>query len=181
MKKNCFMEKESQIVGNLISIFLLAMVLVVTLQIITRYVFFYSLPWSEELSRYLFIWLILFGACLGIYENREIKIDILDNLFPKKHYKWLLIGRYIVALGVQGLLLYSSIKLASFGVYQLSPGMQLPMWIVYSCFPAGISLMILNTLYRLGCLLFPSPGREQAEGRLSPALKNDEIPLERKK
>ncbi|MDB5055341.1 MAG: dicarboxylate transporter, DctM subunit [Bacilli bacterium] len=59
------------------------MVLVIFLQVISRYVFNHSLPWSEELARYLFIWLALLGAALGIYKRTHPNIDIIVNYLSK--------------------------------------------------------------------------------------------------
>lgn len=66
---------------------------VLGLQVFMRYVMQNSLSWSEELSRYLFVWLIYIGIAYGAKIMRHIKIDASLYLFPKK---W---RAYVVIIG----------------------------------------------------------------------------------
>ena len=66
---------------------------VLGLQVFMRYVMQNSLSWSEELARYLFIWLIYIGISYGAKIMRHIKIDASLYLFPKK---W---RAYVVIIG----------------------------------------------------------------------------------
>ena len=63
----------------IISLALLAMVGVVFLQTFCRFVIFRSLSWSEELSRYLFVTLIVLGVNLAITNHLFVRIEIIDN------------------------------------------------------------------------------------------------------
>jgi len=55
-----------------------AMVLINGAQIAGRYVFHYSLPWSEQVSIVLFTLLIMLGGNIAIKENSEIKITLFQ-------------------------------------------------------------------------------------------------------
>ena len=43
-----------------------AMSIIIFIQVIMRYVFQNSLTWSEELARYMFVWLVYFAVLRGI-------------------------------------------------------------------------------------------------------------------
>ncbi len=60
------------------------MTILVVYQVITRYVFNAPSPFSEALSQYLFVWMIMFGSAY-VYGTREhLTIDILKDKFPPK-------------------------------------------------------------------------------------------------
>ena len=75
-------------------ILLSVMTVVVFIQVIMRYVVQDALAWSEELSRYLFVWLIYLGIPLGAKHMKHIKIEAPLSLFPRKARK------YVVILGI---------------------------------------------------------------------------------
>ncbi len=50
-------------------------VVTITLQVVTRYVFGQPLVWVEELATYSFIWSVFLGAALGLKELRHIRIE----------------------------------------------------------------------------------------------------------
>ena len=54
----------------------------VVLQVVFRFFIHYSIAWSEELSRFLGVWLVFFGATLAVKEESHLGIDFLINRFP---------------------------------------------------------------------------------------------------
>lgn len=61
-----------------------AMVGIIFFQVIMRYVFNNSLSWSEELGKFLFVWLSWLGISIGHRRREHIKITLLvDKLSPK--------------------------------------------------------------------------------------------------
>ena len=69
-----------------IVILLSLMIIFAFLQVLFRYALRLPYPWTEELARYLMIWLVFIGAAAGVRLENHIKIDILENAFPS----WLL-------------------------------------------------------------------------------------------
>ena len=55
------------------------MVAVIFLQVIMRYVFSNSLSWSEELGKFLFVWITWLGISLGERKGEHIKITMLTD------------------------------------------------------------------------------------------------------
>ena len=62
---------------------LIFITLVVTLQIVCRYILLELPPWSEELSRYLFIWANFVGAGVALARSSHVSIDSLVTRMPE--------------------------------------------------------------------------------------------------
>src|SRR5690606_41542178 len=68
-------------IGLVAGLMLVISALVFT-QVLTRYVFMYSLPWLEELTRFLMVWMVMLGTAVAVKEKQHIVIDIA-SLFLK--------------------------------------------------------------------------------------------------
>ena len=58
------------------------MVVVVTAQVVMRYVFNGSFDWADEVSRIAFVWTIFLAIPLGIRDGTHVGIDLLVERFP---------------------------------------------------------------------------------------------------
>lgn len=58
--------------------------IVVALQVFSRYIFSIALPWSTDVIRFFFVYIIFFGAVVGVRDNRHINIDFLFRKLPVK-------------------------------------------------------------------------------------------------
>ena len=58
-------------------------VLLIFSQILMRTIFNYSLSWTEELSRYIFIWQTWLGTSIALKYKQHIRVEILINIFKK--------------------------------------------------------------------------------------------------
>jgi len=62
----------TEILLNLVGLFLLLFSITVFLQVLTRFVIQIPLAWTEEVSRYFFIWMVFLGSAVkGLAENRQ--------------------------------------------------------------------------------------------------------------
>lgn len=68
---------------SLVAMFVV-MVGIIFFQVIMRYVFNNSLSWSEELGKFLFVWLSWIGISIGHKRKEHIKITLLVDKFPHK-------------------------------------------------------------------------------------------------
>ena len=60
------------------------LIIPVTLQIVSRYTALIpSWIWTEELSRFLFIWMIMLGAMIGVREHTHFEVDVWPELSPR--------------------------------------------------------------------------------------------------
>src|SRR5437899_10941612 len=75
------------------------LIIPVTLQIISRYTALIpSWIWTEELSRFLFIWMVMLGAMIGIREHSHFEVDLWPDL-PRKPAALLRIISHLSVLG----------------------------------------------------------------------------------
>jgi TRAP-type C4-dicarboxylate transport system permease small subunit len=68
---------------NVEVIFLGIMTFLVFSQVVTRYLFSYSLAWVEALARYLMIWMAFLGAASLFKDDSHIRMDLVYNKVPQ--------------------------------------------------------------------------------------------------
>ena len=144
-----------KLVEIFITVAFIILILVVFGQVIARYVFNNSFSWSEELARYLQVWIILLGSSICCRKGTHIAIDFAIQKLPyicKKIIKlitFLFMMFYLVILTLNGF------KIVSVIYAQFSPAIHIPMRLVYLAVPIGCGLMFFETLilfFKLGWL-----------------------------
>lgn len=129
-------------------ILMVVAVILVSAQIITRFVTKTPLPWSEELARYIFLWLTWVGAAFATKERKHITIDVVTERLPQLGKRVCLVLSTLVWIGFLIFLIGISIILTQ-SVYQggqTATGSGLPMWIPYLSIPVGMGLMLFRLL-----------------------------------
>lgn len=116
------------------------------LQVVMRYVFNESLTWSEELSRFAFVWFVYTSASYAVRYQRHVKFNFLVNILHKISPLYSQILKIIALFFWIGFLLfidYYSVQIIAnqFKMGQVSPANQIPMYIVYLGLPMGALLM----------------------------------------
>jgi len=124
----------------------LSMALVVAVQVFCRYVLNASLFWSEELARYMLVWLTFFGATVAYYRNLHPGVDALTNrLSPgKKRLTRLMV--HLVCMALALVMIVSGTQFAWFVRRQISPALGLPKWIILAVIPASGIIFFLYGL-----------------------------------
>ena len=121
------------------------MVVVTGAQIVCR-VFFTSLSWSEEATRYLLIWSTLLGAGCVYKHSGHISITVLQDLLPEKAKDVLQIVIHALCIVLFALIVFYGVKYFGKQGKQLSATMRLPMKYVYTCIPLGAGIMIVHAV-----------------------------------
>ena len=124
-------KKVQKINKAIIGAVLLLMIGVVFLQTFCRFVIFKSLTWSEELSRYLFVALIVLGINLAATDHLFVRIELIDGYLKGKAQYDMDVIRKGIAIYVSLILMYSCYGLIEIGGYQISPAMGIPMSLLY--------------------------------------------------
>lgn len=144
MKK--VLDKLETFILGILAILFSIMVLALFYQIIMRFVFHSANSWSEELTRYSFIWMSMLGSAIATRRSRNMDVDFLVNLMPrpvKKINTFVTRGLIIAFLTV---LIVYGFNLVNITFKQLSPGLRLPMAYMYASVPIGGILMLLFTI-----------------------------------
>ncbi|MEH7226646.1 TRAP transporter small permease [Bacillus sp. JJ1566] len=116
------------------------------LQVVMRYIFNESLTWSEELSRYAFVWFVYTSAAYAVRYQRHVKFNFLVNILHRISPVYSQILKIIALFCWISFLLfidYYSVQtvMNQFKMGQVSPANQIPMYIVYLGLPMGALLM----------------------------------------
>lgn len=127
-------------------------VLLVFMQVIMRTMFKNSLSWSEELSRYIFIWQIWLGTSIALKENEHINVTLLYTLIKNETFHrvldtiadgiWFVFCIFLFFNGKD--LVLSMVERNS-----RSSGLGVPLAFVYSIFPAASALVCIRLIPRL--------------------------------
>ncbi|MCD8352280.1 MAG: TRAP transporter small permease [Planctomycetaceae bacterium] len=146
------LERLKKIFGNLeeyfVAFFLTIMVISVFLATVGRYTGLFSMPWADELSRYLCVWVVFLGIGAGARHNAHFIVDILPTMLSPKHHRWQRIFVTVFVVFFMGVLVYYSGSMVSriIRMNQISASMRIPMWTVYIAIPIGCFLMAIRTV-----------------------------------
>lgn len=128
------------------------LVIVIFSQVFTRYIMGHALYWSEELGKFIFVWMSWLGVSAGLREGEHIQVRLLpDGLHKKGLYK----TEKIVLIFISVAWFFTSIIVAYYGMHivkgQLGTGVygastSIPMWIPYLCVPFSATIVCLRLL-----------------------------------
>jgi C4-dicarboxylate transporter DctQ subunit len=132
----------------LLAVIMPVMCVIVFTNTLGRYTGLLSLPWAEEASRYMMIWLVFLGIAVAAKRNSHFSVQILFLLTPKRFHKYgnLLIMVVVTLFCLTVGLLATKFVINLFNMVQASPSLGLPMWIIYSALPLGLLLMAARTI-----------------------------------
>lgn len=141
-----FIDRLNGVVKVFIGLLIGVMAIIITLQISSRFIFDFSLSWSEELARYLSIYAVFFGTAVALRSQKLIAVEILHEIIPKKVSQTLKIFVYLVCIVFFAILLVKGIEMVQQVQMQKSPALQISMAIPYAAVPGAAVLMIVNSL-----------------------------------
>ena len=121
--------------------------IIVFANVITRYIFDFSLVWSEELARYIIVWVTFFGISSCARYDEHVKVDLLINKSKGKF-------KYILNVIIRAITLVTSIYLSYISIiYTLkqftsgnkSIAIAIPIWVIY--ISSAIGFILLSYVY----------------------------------
>lgn len=122
-----------------------AIILPVSLQIFAR--FTELLPryiWTEELSRFLLVWMVMIGAMVGVREGTHFNVDLFPNLKGRtKAAADMIAGVFVLVFG--GVFLWWGIEFTDFAWFRISELAELPLWLIHIAWPiAGFTWIVFQ-------------------------------------
>ncbi|MBD8014999.1 MULTISPECIES: TRAP transporter small permease [Planococcus] len=112
-------------------------IIIVTIQIISRFAPF-SFIWTEELTRYLFLYGIAFGAPLALMRNEFINVDMILNRMPDNFRRYYEIIIYLAIILLSLVMVVQGYSFTLLGDNQRSATMPFQMSVVHA------SLLIMS-------------------------------------
>ena len=142
---------------------------VVLLQVLMRYLFAYPNPWSEEVSRFCFIWLSLLGASLAVEHRAHFGFDLVTKKLAPRAKRAVEMCAGAVVLLFALLLIGTGIALMDLTMGERSAALNLPVALVYAAAPVSGVLMAIHMLAGWlgeggGALPPPSPQQPGSAG-----------------
>ena len=115
----------------------------VSLQIFSRYTALIpSYIWTEEMARFLFIWMIMIGAMIGVREGTHFEVD----LWPRLGRRAEAAVRLVACFGVLAMALvfvWAGIEFTRFGWNRFSELAELPLWMIHVAWPlTGLTWLV---------------------------------------
>lgn len=145
-----FLNKVEQIIVKLEKIIMLLsgliMFISVALQVLFRYVFRISVPWTEEISIMSFIVMIFYGAILASYHNRHLGIKNFVDKLTKQNYKvsWFLKKIMLVLFLI--IIVLSSFPMLIEGLNQTYTISRIPFFYIFLQIPIFGILIVFHTM-----------------------------------
>jgi TRAP-type transport system small permease protein len=136
----------------LLVLMLCAMVIMVFGNVVLRYGFNSGLDFSEELSRFFFIWITFLGAVIAMRENAHLGLDTLIRVLPRVGKKLCFGLSNAMMLGCCVLMFYGTWRQHQINATTMSPVTGLPMiWVYGVGYLASVAMgaLIAGNLWKL--------------------------------
>jgi len=111
------------------------LVVPVTLQIVARFTDW--IPhwiWTEEMARFLFVWMVMLGAMVGIRDASHFEVDVWPELSPKPNALLRIVSNVFV-LAFALIFVWYGVKFVQFGWDQSSELAEMPMIYIFVAWP----------------------------------------------
>ena len=121
-------------------------IVAVVIQIMSRYLP-YTAVWTEEITRYFFIYTICFGAPLGLLKREYINVDVIVSRFPLGFRKYYEVVIYLLIFLLNIIIIKEGIGFTSIGANQMSATMPFAMSYIHFGF------VILGVFLAFFCII----------------------------
>lgn len=126
------------------------MVIATTYQVVVRYIFKNPSAYSETVTRYLFVWLIVYSAAYVFGKKEHIYIGVLKHKVSGKNQKLLsLFTEIIIIIFALLVMIYGGLKITHMNMLQYDSILNIPTGYVYSCIPISGLLIIFYSIYNI--------------------------------
>lgn len=140
------MRKLDRIVEVMSIIALVVMVTVIFLGVVFRYLLYSPLSWTEELARYMLIWITFLGTYLGFRRQVQIRMRVAFERFPPRWQRWSrLLGNVVMAIFFILLAWYGSLY-ARFFLGEPGESIAIPRGAVYIALPFTALLFLIHVV-----------------------------------
>lgn len=124
----------------------MAMALVVAIQVVSRYGFNHSLFWSEELARFLLIWLSFLGATVAYCHGVHPGVDSLVRRLPEEWRTATALLSFLAGAVLFTVMVVSGTQFAWFVRLQIFPATGISKWIILAVVPVSGVIFLVHCL-----------------------------------
>jgi TRAP-type C4-dicarboxylate transport system permease small subunit len=135
----------SRLLSWLLVISVAVLIVPVSLQIFSRYTALIpSYIWTEEMARFLFVWMVMIGAMVGVRESAHFEVDVWPRLPPRASA----LLRIVSSLGILAFALvfmWGGWLFTSFAWNRFSELAELPLWTIHMAWPVtGLTWLVFQ-------------------------------------
>ena len=123
--------------------------IVVFAQFFTRYVLNDSLAWTEEIARYLLMWVTFIGAAIAMRRRTNIAVEMLEHFLPERFAPLLRAAIDIITVGFLACLAWFSLTIVDRMQIQRMTIIDVSMSVVYAGVSLGVFLMLFRAVQAL--------------------------------
>lgn len=137
------------LLGGLLALVMGVLVVNVLWQVFTRFILKSPSPFTDELARYLLIWVGLLGAAYVAGQRLHLAIDLLPNRLTGRAGQALgAVIEGVIALFAIAVMVVGGVRLVGLTLLlgQTSAALQLPLWVVYTVLPISGALIAFYAL-----------------------------------
>lgn len=160
-RKFCnFVNKASEAV---LALAMVAMLVCVFCQVLFRFVLKLPLYWTEESARYLMVFTVFIGCSVGIRRGSHMGFTFLLERCDKLEQIIMRMISYLGMFAFNLYIIYYGITIVTRNTYQISPALQIPMWILYCILPLSGILSCLQIIDQV-IVLFHTDKEDNIKG-----------------
>ncbi len=124
-----------KLLSVLLCISVLVLVFPVTLQIVSRFTeLIPSYIWTEEMARFLFVWMVMIGAMVGVRESAHFDVDLWPPGRPRLTAVINLVSRFAILVFALTFV-FAGWEFTQFGWNRISELAELPLWMIHIAWP----------------------------------------------
>jgi len=153
----------STVTETVSALFLAAVVVIVLIQVVARYVLQLPISWPEEVARYTSVWLTFVGAAAAAARHQQITVDLLTPILPHRARSAMKVVATVCGLLVVGLLMWAVQPMFGIAGLSASPGSGIQARWVYLSLPVGVGMLAVFLLSDLVRLLRGKPLEDNPE------------------
>ena len=134
------------------SIFIMAMAVIMTMNVILRYCFSFSFNWGDEILRYMCIYMAFFGTAAAFHYGSHVGVTVFsEKCIPERYRKYVRLFSDIITIVFLMIITYYGFVLVGriMASGQRSAALRLPMYMIYGVVPVTSIISIIHMLLQI--------------------------------
>lgn len=137
------------VLEKILAVLVAVMVILVFANVLTRYVFHVSIAWSEEIARFLFIFVVAIGAVVAMARDEHLNIQLYEYFNSPGLIRFFKCISMILTAIALGALVYGGIQLVQIGMGHPAPVTGIPLGYVTLVVVVSMAFMLAIVIFKL--------------------------------
>jgi len=135
----------SRLLSWLLAASVAIIVVPVSLQIFSRYTALIpSYIWTEEMARFLFVWMVMIGAMVGVRDGAHFEVDVWPRLPPRANALVRIVSS-VAVLAFALVFIWGGWLFTRFAWNRISELAELPLWMIHVAWPlTGLTWLLFQ-------------------------------------